>query len=109
MFPGERKDPMNEHEVGRIGAIGTEPANGYHAGQQMAQSEKAKERKQAVETDNPAAKLSNGDIRVSFQVDASDHEVVITVSDKASGQIIRTIPFDKMRDISAGSLLQYSK
>ncbi|MHC1782823.1 MAG: flagellar protein FlaG [Anaerolineaceae bacterium] len=100
---------MNEHEVGRIGAIGTEPVVGYQAGQQVAQRKTAKERMQAVETANPSAKLNIGDIRVSFQVDESANEVVITVSDKESGHIIRTIPFDKMQDISAGSLLQYSK
>jgi uncharacterized FlaG/YvyC family protein len=109
MFPGERKDPMNELEVGRINAIGTEPVNGYQASQEIAQAKTAKEKIQSVESANPAVRINIGDIRVSFQVEGSDNEVIITVTDKQSGHIIRTIPFDKMQDVTTGALFQYSK
>ncbi len=109
MIPEERKDPMNGNEVTKIGAVGSEPAGGLQASQQVNQDRTVKEKLQAVESANPSAKINIGEVRVSFLVEEKNHEVIITVSDKESGQIIRTIPFDKMQDISSGTLFQYSK
>jgi uncharacterized FlaG/YvyC family protein len=101
---------MNGYEVSKIGTIGSEPAgSGYEASRQVVRERTEKENVQAVESAKPAVILGIGDIRVSFQVEGKNHEVVITVSDKESGQIIRTIPFDKMQDLSSGALFQYSK
>lgn len=101
---------MNGNEVTKIGPIGSEPAgSGYQVSQQAVHNRTVKENLQATENAIPAVNLGIGDVRVSFQVEGKNHEVIITVSDKDSGQIIRTIPFDKMHDLASGALFQYSK
>jgi len=47
-----------------------------------------------------------GHTRLVFQVDEAKNEVVVLIVDKASSEVIRTVPGDAMRDLPAGGLIQ---
>lgn len=100
---------MNPNEIAKVGAIGSEPAGGYQAGQVSRQDQVVRQNKPAPEMPAHPAVAGIGEVQVSFKVEGSNNEVTITVIDKESGKVIRTIPFDKMQEISTGGLFQYSK
>lgn len=108
MIPEERKDPMNEQEVTKIGAVGSESVKPFHFESSSLKAQAARKNQPAVETPAPAATPNIGETRLSFRVEGSSHEVTITVTDKDSGRVIRTIPFDAMKDLSTGELFQVS-
>lgn len=47
----------------------------------------------------------NGDVRLKFIVDAKTNDVTVLVLDKASRQIIRTIPTDELKNLTRGELV----
>lgn len=56
-----------------------------------------------VET-GPAPVL-NGDVRLKFLVDSKTNDVTVLVLDKASRQIIRTIPTEELNNLTRGDLV----
>jgi hypothetical protein len=100
---------MNQNEVAKVGAVGSEPVKGFQASPVAVKVQMPKQNKAPVEV--PAAVINppGGEIRLSFRVDGSNNDVTITVTDKDSGRVIRTIPFDAMKDLSIGELFHFSK
>ena len=52
-----------------------------------------------------ASPVLNGDVRLKFIVDAKTNDVTVLVLDKASRQIIRTIPTDELKNLTQGDLV----
>jgi uncharacterized FlaG/YvyC family protein len=108
IIPGERKDPMNENEVAKVGAVGSEPVKPFQFESSAAKAQPSKQSQSVVESPRQPFTPNLGEIRLSFRVDGSNKDVTITVTDKESGRVIRTIPFDAMKDLSIGELFQVS-
>ena len=51
------------------------------------------------------APVLNGDVRLKFIVDNKTNDVTVLVLDKASRQIIRTIPSDELKNLTQGDLV----
>lgn len=47
-----------------------------------------------------------GDVSLKFEIDNQTHDVTILILDKASRQVVRTIPPDEMARMDPGELLQ---
>ncbi len=56
-------------------------------------------------SESQAAPVLNGDVRLKFVVDSKTNDVTVLVLDKASRQIIRTIPSDELKNLSRGDLV----
>jgi len=52
-----------------------------------------------------SAPVLNGDVRLKFVVDSKTNDVTVLVLDKASRQIIRTIPTDELQNLTRGDLV----
>ncbi|NTU61608.1 MAG: flagellar protein FlaG [Caldiserica bacterium] len=52
-----------------------------------------------------SAPVLNGDVRLKFIVDGKTNDVTVLVLDKASRQIIRTIPTDELKNLTQGDLV----
>jgi len=64
-------------------------------------------RNEAVETSStPAAQPRPSDVVLRFNVDRETHEVTVYIMDRASRQIIRTIPPDELSKLKAGDLIE---
>lgn len=100
---------MNPSEIGKVGAVGSEPALAYQASAATSNVQMPKQNKPVIEMPAEMASQFGGEIRLSFRVDGSNNDVTITVTDKDSGRVIRTIPFEEMKDLSIGELFQISK
>lgn len=64
--------------------------------------EKPVEHKAAESTSVP---VLNGDVRLKFIVDSKTNDVTVLVLDRASRQIIRTIPNDELKNLTRGDLV----
>ena len=53
-----------------------------------------------------AQATTSADIGLKFQVNDETNEVTIFVIDRASKQVLRTIPPEEMKNLSAGDLLE---
>ncbi len=61
----------------------------------------------AVEvTHEPAQPESSSSIALKFRVDDKTHEITVFVVDRASQQVLRTIPADEFRKLHAGELIK---
>lgn len=101
---------MNQNnEVGKVGAVGSEPVKNFQANQAAVKVQMPKQNKPAVEVPAAVVNPPVGEIRLSFRVDGSNNDVTITVTDKDSGRVIRTIPFEAMKELSIGELFHFSK
>ncbi|MCX8062362.1 MAG: flagellar protein FlaG [Anaerolineales bacterium] len=47
-----------------------------------------------------------GDVTLRFEIDSQTHDVTILILDKASRQVVRTIPPEEMARMDPGELLQ---
>ncbi len=47
-----------------------------------------------------------GDVTLRFEIDSQTHDVTILILDKASRQVVRTIPPEEMARMNPGELLQ---
>jgi len=54
---------------------------------------------------NTPSPVLNGDVRLKFIVDSKTNDVTVLVLDKASRQIIRTIPTDELNNLTQGDLV----
>lgn len=69
---------------------------------EAAAQEKPVEQKSSETTPTP---VLNGDVRLKFIVDSKTNDVTVLVLDKASRQIIRTIPNDELKNLTRGDLV----
>lgn len=69
---------------------------------EAAPQEKPNEVKTAESASSP---VLNGDVRLKFLVDAKTNDVTVLVLDKASRQIIRTIPTEELKNLTRGDLV----
>jgi len=67
-----------------------------------APQEKQGEQKASESAPSP---VLNGDVRLKFIVDGKTNDVTVLVLDKASRQIIRTIPTDELKNLTQGDLV----
>jgi hypothetical protein len=69
---------------------------------EAAVQEKPVEQKPSENTPTP---VLNGDVSLKFIVDSKTNDVTVLVLDKASRQIIRTIPNDELKNLTRGDLV----
>lgn len=73
-------------------------------------SEKSAAAPRRTEAGEPAASPSpqprTSDVVLRFNVDRETHEVTVYIMDRASRQIIRTIPPDELSKLNAGDLIE---
>jgi hypothetical protein len=73
-------------------------------------SEKSAAVPRRTEAGEPAASPSpqprTSDVVLRFNVDRETHEVTVYIMDRASRQIIRTIPPDELSKLKAGDLIE---
>lgn len=69
---------------------------------EAAVQEKPVEQKSSETAQTP---VLNGDVRLKFIVDSKTNDVTVLVLDKASRQIIRTIPNDELKNLTRGDLV----
>ena len=55
---------------------------------------------------NPSPQPRTSDVVLRFNVDHDTHEVTVYIMDRASRQIIRTIPPDELSKLKAGDLIE---
>ncbi len=64
-------------------------------------------RSEAVETPaSPQPQPQRSDVVLRFNVDRETHEVTVYIMDRASRQVIRTIPPDELSKLKAGDLIE---
>jgi uncharacterized FlaG/YvyC family protein len=63
------------------------------------------EQKVSEPTPSTPQPVLNGDVRLKFIVDSKTNDVTVLVLDKASRQIIRTIPTDELKNLTQGDLV----
>jgi hypothetical protein len=97
----ERKDPMSEHYVYSIGKWNGEPPQGS-----ASFPENHKAPVEPVADSKPKVTMSSfpGNTRLIFEVNDTDHSIVVMIVDEVSSKVIRTVPGDAINDIPSGGL-----
>jgi uncharacterized FlaG/YvyC family protein len=92
---------MSEHFIYSIGKWNGEPPLGsasFPDNRQQHQESSSSQKAQPAKSSFP------GNTRLIFEVNASDHSVVVMIVDEASSKVIRTVPGDAINDIPSGGL-----
>lgn len=92
--PVQIEAPRAEEAVEKPEAAATQEA----ASKESTQSE-------SKTSETGSAPVLNGDVRLKFIVDSKTNDVTVLVLDKASRQIIRTIPTDELKNLTQGDLV----
>jgi hypothetical protein len=110
MMPEEKMSVNSVNKVGIVdfgaGPVQVEapkPVEVSTHGESVDQEKPAEQPKAGDQT--ASAPVLNGDVRLKFIVDAKTNDVTVLVLDKASRQIIRTIPTDELKNLTRGDLV----
>jgi uncharacterized FlaG/YvyC family protein len=102
---------MTINQVSKVGQIdfgaGPVQVEAPTPAESPVQVESAQKEKPAAQKTEPggAAPVLNGDVRLKFIVDSKTNDVTVLVLDKASRQVIRTIPSDELQNLTRGDLV----
>lgn len=96
---------MSEHFIYSIGKWNGEPPLGSAS---FPDGRRAQLETAANSSPNISMSSFPGNTRLIFEVNDTDHSIVVMIVDEASSKVIRTVPGDAIQDIPSGGLLHKS-
>jgi hypothetical protein len=100
---------MGETSIQPIGTVQLEPAASFDpvAGERKATLLEAPELSGEKTVEKAVSSpVMTPNVQLKFQVDNQTHEVTVLVLDRASRQVVRTIPAEEIRKFRNGDLLE---